>query len=588
MTARRVWTGLAFFLAACDPAATPDEPGDSGTTVAPDPEELRATIGPAGGVLEGEEGSIFAGIRLDIPPGALSEPTEITLRTGFDPVPLASTSEAIGPLVRMTPEDLVLAAPATLTVPLDPSIVAGFGLTPADCRVWQREGEGWTQLPQVQSTEDTVSVEIDDLAAASAGLNIPLRPPAPPSLCDTIPGLCAPPCTEPDGFCVEQLPAYPTPMTGQRLTRVTSSEIGYLTVSAPDTITPVRVAVGATSALTWTGLRAPSAIVRGHLTFDSAGNPWQAVRGFGSVRFARTAAPTLFDTGSATVIGPVLMIGGTANRTSFSPREPITGVTNDGTAGNTRLCPVGNANTGCTAFDLLDAGPCCRALFPSPVIRTGTTNEVLATLEYEVIPPGQLRGTDAWPVITTVTWPQTSVVSLVAPLRRVGAPEGLPGTSAPGLGVSALPSSARTALTGYHVAQSAVDQRIAVSLNDLNDLSDLEDGGPADFIYVLNDDQGTPNRPYCVLPIGLGDDHPRNVILGPVALANDGTAVAIDRASPRVFVCDADGGLQIVTLTTDAAALADWTPTDIVYIPFSDTFAIQTRGRGLIRLSRAL
>lgn len=588
MTIRTAWGCVALLLTACDPAAAPDEAGDSGTSVAPDPEEIRVTIGPDGGVIEGEEGGIFAGIRLDIPPGALSEPTEITIRTGFDPVPLASTSEAIGPLVRMTPEDLVLAAPATLTVPLDPNTVAAFGLTPADCRVWQREGEGWTQLLQVSSTEDTVSVEIDDLAAASAGLNIPLRPPAPPSLCDTIPGLCVAPCTEADGFCVEQLPTYPAPMTGQRLMRVSSSEIGYLTVSAPDTIAPVRVAVGATSALTWTGLRAPSAVVRGHLTFDSAGNPWQAVRGFGSVRFARTAAPTFFDTGSATVIGPVLMIGGTANRTSFSPREPATGVIPDGRAGDTRLCPVGNANTGCVTLNLPFTGlQCCKASFPSPILRTGTTNEVLASLEYELLNASRLSSGLAWPVMGAVSWPQSAPAGISIELHRVGAPEGLPGTADLGLGVSALPNSVRITSTGYHVAQSAVDQRIAVALNDLNDLNDTQDGGPADFIYVLDDDQGTPTRPYCTIPAGLVDD-PASVVLGPVALANDGTAIAIDRASPQVFVCGADGGLQLVPLTTDTVGLADWVPSDIVYVPFSDTFLIRTRGRGFLRLSRAL
>jgi hypothetical protein len=61
-----------------------------------------------------------------------------------------------------------------------------------------------------------------------------------------------------------------------------------------------------------------------------------------------------------------------------------------------------------------------------------------------------------------------------------------------------------------------------------------------------------------------------------------------DQVGPPVTVCGADGGLQVVTLTTDAAALADWTPTDIVYPPFSDRFTILARGHGLLRWTRAL
>ena len=85
-----------------------------------------ATIGAAGGTLAGPGGA-----QLVIPAGALAQPAPITItQDGAGAPALPPGSTALGAMFALTPHGTAFAAPATLSVPFDPSLVPA-GSTPA-------------------------------------------------------------------------------------------------------------------------------------------------------------------------------------------------------------------------------------------------------------------------------------------------------------------------------------------------------------------------------------------------------------------------------------------------------------------------
>lgn len=121
---------LAALVAGCG--------GDSGP--APPPSEASAVIGAAGGTLDGPDGS-----RVEIPPGALSADTTITIaRRDSGASDLTPDGYARGAVYEFTPHDIVFAQPVTLRIPAqanaqaaDQSVFrAGLG------KAWQSIAEG--------------------------------------------------------------------------------------------------------------------------------------------------------------------------------------------------------------------------------------------------------------------------------------------------------------------------------------------------------------------------------------------------------------------------------------------------------------
>lgn len=136
------------------------------------PEELSATIGPSGGVIEGPKDGLFGSVRLEIPAGALTTATKIVIQGGSESIRLPLVGEQVGPTIRFEPEGLELRAPAKLTLVADDTEIDRHGLRPEDCKVWQRKDDSWTRLDPVATSTGSVTVEITRLLPASAGVLI--------------------------------------------------------------------------------------------------------------------------------------------------------------------------------------------------------------------------------------------------------------------------------------------------------------------------------------------------------------------------------------------------------------------------------
>jgi len=132
-----------------------------------------ALIGPEGGDIIGAAGTPFAGVALHVPAGALSEPTDIAILTGQNTTPLPATAVGCGPMFTLMPTGLALAQPATLTLPVDENAVTEQDRFSDQVKVWAAGNGAWKQRLAVDSTEGTVTVELDALTDVEAGVNPP-------------------------------------------------------------------------------------------------------------------------------------------------------------------------------------------------------------------------------------------------------------------------------------------------------------------------------------------------------------------------------------------------------------------------------
>jgi hypothetical protein len=165
----RAWLGSLAIAAALVGCAADSGAGD----LAASEQSLHALIGPEGGELVGAAGTPFAGVKLSIPEGALSDPTEIEIRSLNDADPLPKGSVACGPMFELSPLGLELAKPATFTVPFSESAVTDNKRFDDEVKVWWLGDEGWGQKDQVDSSAGSVSVNIAALRGGGAGVNPP-------------------------------------------------------------------------------------------------------------------------------------------------------------------------------------------------------------------------------------------------------------------------------------------------------------------------------------------------------------------------------------------------------------------------------
>ena len=125
-------------------------------TAAPAISEASATIGPAGGTLDGPDG-----VQVIIPPGALAQPTVIGIARRSAGAPAAPTDNPpVGATYEFTPHDLVFNVPVTLRMPVATGAVpnelfmASPGkdwevvetVTTAGVAQWQRNSFSWGML----------------------------------------------------------------------------------------------------------------------------------------------------------------------------------------------------------------------------------------------------------------------------------------------------------------------------------------------------------------------------------------------------------------------------------------------------------
>lgn len=152
---KRITTLLLVASVACSMSAgCKDPPGavDAGVAEVPVPggdgdivgsgESISATIGSDGGTLS------LGGSTIDIPAGALSEMTTITVTETTTPTPPGY--RAFSPLFRFEPEGLVFAAPVTVRLPSS----ASSADAPLATLFWSRaedEGGGWQRIGGIPS-----------------------------------------------------------------------------------------------------------------------------------------------------------------------------------------------------------------------------------------------------------------------------------------------------------------------------------------------------------------------------------------------------------------------------------------------------
>lgn len=269
---------------------------------------LEATIGAEGGVLEGEAGGPFDGFRLDIPAGALTEDTLVTVTGAMDPTLLAADAQRVGPQFAILPDDLELAVPAEVTVPFDANLRNAWQNEDEDCRVWFRDGEGWSNAEQVASTPQGVTVPIDRFTVLAAGVRLPSLP-----LSCTLTNSCPPPigasgCLDGNDYCLTRLAPPSVPAFEYTAISVHGGFAYYLTSPGFNAVAVAKYDLFSTTgtttvtkALVATPSRSVSA--RGQIRPDpDSGDIWAALLGYGNVRFRFGSAATRFD--SSTSLSP--------------------------------------------------------------------------------------------------------------------------------------------------------------------------------------------------------------------------------------------------------------------------------------------
>jgi hypothetical protein len=175
----RGWTGMGWATAgalalllggACSVEPMPEPPATTATQA----ESLRGTIGPEGGALVGQTGTPFAGVRLDVPAGALTTPTEIAIKPATAAAALPSTAVECGPMFALSPAGLTLARTAQLSLPFDQTTVRENYRFDDEVKVWMSKESGWGQKQQLDNGNGTVTIEVETLTVYAAGVNPPV------------------------------------------------------------------------------------------------------------------------------------------------------------------------------------------------------------------------------------------------------------------------------------------------------------------------------------------------------------------------------------------------------------------------------
>jgi hypothetical protein len=326
---------FASFVATTSCVADPQPPVDPDGEVVDAPDVLTAEIGPEGGEIVGPADTIWAGVHLKVPAGALAATTTITIEAIVDPTPLANDAERVGPQFRITPAAIALAAPVELTVPFDHALRDAFDVPDDDCRVWYRDGDGWSNATQIASTPDTVTVRIDRFTTVAAGvLASPVKKTCPD--CNPIPE-----CLAGSGFCISQLAVPTAAIIDLESITVVDRVVYYVTNPATNTFTIAKYDT-TTIPATQTRLVALAATptapvkVRGAIAVESPNAVWAGLTGYGNVRFRGDAPASRNDTDPATVpfgvvIDPILdeplrLIGNTVS-VETTPGVPASRVT---------------------------------------------------------------------------------------------------------------------------------------------------------------------------------------------------------------------------------------------------------------------
>jgi hypothetical protein len=148
-----------------------NSPGDEG--IAPTGSRLEAVIGAGGGELIGTAGTPFAGVHLTVPAGALAEDTKISIAPAAADAPLPKTAVPCGPEFAIEPAGLAFAEPVTLSLPVDQDAVEAQMRYADEVKVWALDGDSWGRKDQMDSSDGSVTIQLDSLTTVAAGVNPP-------------------------------------------------------------------------------------------------------------------------------------------------------------------------------------------------------------------------------------------------------------------------------------------------------------------------------------------------------------------------------------------------------------------------------
>lgn len=261
---------------------------------------LSGRFGPAGGTLVAPDDDVLAGARLDIPAGALTTEVELSFVAADDETPLPADGFRVGPQFRVEPVATALKAPVRITYPFDFAARSTFSNTDAECRVWQRDGDGWKGVAQVASDENGVTIETSSFALAAPGVQrIVIL-----NVCLTNPQLCAlpGPCTSPMGICMERLPdPSPKPFSIYSV-GVSRAKLVYASRPFNEPIRGVVYSYPTGQTTVSPPLAHPSMGTSfGRPDMTATEDVWVALPGPDTVKFPRVAPPERFDTQSTRI-----------------------------------------------------------------------------------------------------------------------------------------------------------------------------------------------------------------------------------------------------------------------------------------------
>jgi uncharacterized delta-60 repeat protein len=164
---RYVVIGCALLLSACGGGGGGDDSG-SGTANTPAPPPPASGIGPAGGTVDGPNGT-----KVVIPPGALAFNTPIAItQITASATPLPSGLTPLGATFAFTPHGTTFAVPVTVTLPFDPaSVPAG---TAAQFIKTNAQNQ-WQEIPNAVFGATSVSGQVTSFSDLMTAL-LPFAP----------------------------------------------------------------------------------------------------------------------------------------------------------------------------------------------------------------------------------------------------------------------------------------------------------------------------------------------------------------------------------------------------------------------------
>lgn len=289
-----------------DEASTAGLRFDDGAGEPAEPAVLTGTIGPEGGTISGGTGGPYAHFSLVVPPGALTESVDFTIRGIVDVTPIPAPGERIGPMFIIEPTGLEPEQAFRITVPVDPTLRAGWGTANEDLRALVRNEDTWDRVELADASDNSVTFEIIGSTVVAAGLVTAPRAVDCDSGCEPV-ARSGEACT--DGEVCLELLGYEQQAPLGRFYSFADGRFWWLTAPLQNGIalSGFDVRQGEPVAQSGTALRAPSGSLMAQGQVVTVGGArWLGVRGMGNIRFEGDTSPTRFDTGGAMAAGVAL------------------------------------------------------------------------------------------------------------------------------------------------------------------------------------------------------------------------------------------------------------------------------------------